>query len=283
MAEGLKITQRGTDISRAADYQTVLDSRWPLLEIILEKQIDVTLTPSGVDGYQVVKLLDHNNNSLPGFEFYQDTSVVDPAYATALNGYSLVYTKNSVYISSLYVGASSHTLQPYRLKGFLRLYRTDFNKQFKSDTITISPEKDTDDKVTGLKILDENKAGANMRRPDYDNYSLNTNAKAMSMHMMDNVLPDATTHFATVTHGLGYLPTFMAWQSYRINYNTNSDGTYTDDGATFQSPLKGQDAISELVAFSFANTATLSFRGVQSPLANRVAYVILKDPLVVAV
>lgn len=280
MATGLKITQRGTDLERAADYQTVLDSRWPIFEVLLEKQIDVTFTPTGVEGYDVRKLFDHDNNSVPAFEFYQDASVVDPAYNLSLNTYSLVYTKSSVYASSLFI--LGDTTQPYRLKGLLRLYRTNFNTPFKSDTITISPQLNTDGTDTGLKILDENKSGSNMRRPEYDNYTLNTDAKAMSIHMTDNLLPDATTHFVTVTHGLGYLPTFMAWQTFRINYTTNADGTYTDDGAVFQSSLKGQDSIGLLTAFSFANTATLSFRGVQSPLANRVAFVILKDPLVIA-
>lgn len=282
MAEGLKITQRGTDVQRAADYQTVLDSRWPLLEILLEKQIDITLTPTGIDGYHVVKLFDHNNNSLPGFEFYQDSSVVDPAYNIALNAYSLVFTKNSVYASSLFVAASGDTTQPYRLKGFLRLYKTNFNTPFKADTITISPEQNTSEVETGLKIIDESASSANMRKPDFNNYVLNTKAKAMSLHMMDTVLPDAATSFVNITHSLGYLPTFMAWQSYRINYTSNSDGTYTDDGAVFQSPLKGQDSIGLLAALSFANTTTLSFRGVQSILVNRVAFVILKDPLVIA-
>jgi hypothetical protein len=280
VSTGLKITQRGTSVERAADYQTVLDSRWPLLESFMEKQIDITITPLAVSGYHTVKLFDHDLGQLPGFDFYQDTSVVDAAWASSAGDYTLTITKNSVYAESLWVGGDATA--PYRLKGFIRLYMTNFSTLFKADTITISPEQHTDGAGTGLKILDENKAGANLRRPEYDNFSLNTNAKAMSIHMMDNVLPDAVTTFVTVNHDLGYLPTFMAWQTYKINYNSNSDGTYTDDGALYQSSLKGQDAIADLVAFSFANSITLSFRGVQSALTNRVAFVILKDPLVVA-
>lgn len=263
----LKITQRGTDIDRAPDYQTVLDSRWPLLEFH-EKQIDYTFYPTGVDGYHVIKLFDHNNNSVPGFDFYQDNSVVDPAYNTVFNTYGLIITKNSVYASSLFVAASLPTMQPYHLKGRLRLYKTNFDSHFKADTISIAPSQDVDQVKTGLKIIDENKPGANLRKPDYDNYSLNTDAKAMSIHMMDSILPDATTHLVNINHDLGYLPTFFAWQISTVN------------GGAYTTPLEGQDAISSVDALSFANTITLSFRGVQSILVNRLAFVILKDPLV---
>jgi hypothetical protein len=238
MATGLKITQRGTDLERAADYQTVLDSRWPLVEY-RDYFVD-RVVPSGGS----MAVYEHKLGYAPGWEFMVDTGFDDA---------SLGYTDKTTFYTSA-TGVSQH------IKGRLRLYLTDLAVNYKADTLTISPELDQGEEPIGIKIIDETEASANMRKPDFNYYTLNTNAKAMSIHMSGAQPVDGGTNFANVTHGLGYLPTFMAWQ-------TNS--TITE--------------ISQISTFSFANTATLSFRGVQSILTGSVAYLILKDPLVVAV
>ncbi len=261
----LKITQRGTDIERAADYQTVLDSRWPLLEIWQEKQIDVTFIPVAVNGtFDTQLLFSHDIGSLPGWEFYQDTSVVDAAYASALSDYGIVVTKDAVYAENFWV-TGDPTVR-YRLKGMLRLYLTDFTNTYKADTLTIAPEPTKHGDGSGLKIVEQNTVGASMRKSDYINFSLNTDAKAMSIHMMGSQAPDGTTHYVDLTHGLGYLPTFMAWQ---ISLGVSPT-------------LSTKQIITAVDVASFANTTTLSLRGVQSTLTNTVAYLILKDPLVIA-
>lgn len=238
MASGLKITQKGTDIERAADYQTVLDSRWPLIEYI-DFQVDTIVSAGGS-----LVVFNHNFGYPPGWEFYPQT------------GFSDLGTSGYIDKTSLYAtisGADQH------VKGRIRLYLTDFRANFKADTITISPANDIHEDNIGLKILDETENSVTMRSPDYNSYSLNTNAKALSIHMSGTQAVNSATFFADVNHDLGYLPTFMAWQL---------DSTSTQ--------------LSQIQAFSFANTATLSFRGVQSALIGSVCYLILKDPLVVA-
>ena len=237
MATGLKITQRGTDLERAADYQTVLDSRWPLIEFIDVIVDKVVTTGSNMLVYT------HNLGFAPGWEFMPEGS---------LGVADLAYTDKTAFYTNE-TGADQH------VKGRLRLYLTNFAVSYKADTITISPENDSHEQQTGLKILDETSSGATMRTPEYDAYTLNTGAKAMSIHMSGNQVVDTTTNFADLTHGLGYLPTFMAWQT---------DSTVS--------------RVSLVFASTFANTVTLSFRGVQALLTGNIAYIILKDPLVAA-
>jgi hypothetical protein len=235
---GLKITQKGTDVEQAADYQTVLDSRWPLVEFI-DYKIDATLPVGGS-----LLAFTHNLGYPPGWEFYPQTGFDDFGFS----GYA---DKTGIYASN--TGTNQH------LKGRLRLYLRDFRTNYKADTITISPALDSGEDQTGLKIVDNNENSVTMRSPDYDSYSLNTNAKAMSIHMSGTQAVDAITTFANINHDLGYLPTFIAWQ--------------LDPTAAF---------LSQIQAFSFASTTTLSFRGVQTALTGFVCYLILKDPLVVA-
>jgi len=230
---GLKIVQRGIDVSQAADYQTVLDSRWPLVQYI-DHLIDITLPSSST-----MIVYTHNLGYAPGWEFYPDGGDVSSGYTDQTN----FYTTDT--------GLSQH------IQGRLRLYLHDFHVPYKSDSITISPDTETHNQDTGMKIVDTNEGSGSMRSSDYNDFSLNTNAKALSLHMVGNQAINSTTGFADIVHSLGYLPTFMAWQS---------DSTAS--------------RISQINTFSFANTINLSFRGAQAVLTGYVAYLILKDPVV---
>ena len=57
---GVQISQQGIDVSRAADYQKVLDSNWKFLDIAVEKDVDATYNNTTLSPKLIVMQLSHS-------------------------------------------------------------------------------------------------------------------------------------------------------------------------------------------------------------------------------
>jgi hypothetical protein len=166
----------------------------------------------------------------------------------------------------------------------LRVYDTDFENPYVADSLDITPDVAASRSDYGAKISANNRTNRAVESKDMRDYSLNTEAKAMSIHMMGKARPDpANSYYAQIVHKLGYMPTFMVWRLGKWGYYMDSNEVYQPYGYQ-DSVMLGKDYIStDMPAFSFADTSDISFRGVQSIITDYVAYVILKDPLVIPI
>lgn len=269
---GLQISQEGIPINRAADYQKVLDDRWPFLDIVIERDIDVTKADwPAASGYWTVEVLRHDLGYLPAFKFREYTNLLSSTYSDKV----IIATKTSIYIRGLFILGDPTTA--IRIQGKLRVFACPVAEEFSAPINHYEPRPKKDAYDYGVKIL---KHGSRIRSKDASDFSLNTDAKALSIQQTGVVMPDVDGHLI-ITHNMGYPPTFMI--AYLERYSAWSSG--------YANPLPEQDCIHPLnnrteygstIAKSNVTTATLDLAGAQAALTRSHAYLIIKDPVEVA-
>lgn len=284
MTSGIQIAQQGVPIDDAADYQLVLDSRWPLLEIYIEKEIDVTLPvpPNSPDTsafamYYTYELLTHDLGFPPAWEFYVDPDVplsdpvtFDSVIIRVTN--KRVFVERLVFLDGSTGAPSSPSDTTFHVKGKVLIYKNNILNEYQSTAFTPEGRGIQERNRYGVKVLTEETAATAMSDDDYRNFALNTEAKAMGIHKTGlTVANAATSNIATIQHGLGYLPTFMIYQ-----YIADPDYGVLSGGIE-EPRLEGVRADTR------ATNTTLTFRGVQAALVGTYAYLIFKDPILESV
>ena len=274
---GIKIVQRGLDVDTAADYQTVLDTRYPVLEFT-DYTIDVNIPTPNTNGYHTIRLRDNEYGFVAGAEWYPDT--------TSVASYDILVTKRGFYATKLFIVGDPDPSG--RLRGRLRVYNANFDKPYKSNVVAFPPDQASKNTGIGFKALDISEPKSDIMSNKGIKFNLNTDFKAMSIHMIGAAYPEQTLAYINIVHSLGYLPTFLVWQVERDGYAWNyATQAYVASGAIYSRNLDDEYFITaEKVddvpfSYTFATTLNLSFRGVQSVLGNKIGYIILKDPLMV--
>lgn len=244
MSNGIVISQQGIDLKRAAEYQKVLDSRWRFLEI--EKEIVLT-----IDTNAIIRVVDHNLGYLPFFTtVYPDSSLSRHGLTRA--------TSRSVYIDTRF-----ETI-PFTI--CVRVFRVDVTSNYTAPVDFQIAAQESEKTPYGVKVLKRD-SGRGMDEKNKDFYSLNTRAKALSIHSHGSA--SASGGQITLQPALGYPPSYFL-----ASTTTVSSGEEA-----------GAPAVSEFDALNCvasANAATITFSGAQSALSGSYAYLILKDPAQVA-
>lgn len=241
---GVEIAQGGVDVTQAADYQKVLDSRWEFMEIAMEYQYNIA---PGNPGFPV-KLFDHNLGHLPAFTQTQPV-VFGVARAT------IVADDTSFYVFPDFVNTPV---------GFLRIYTCDITAEYQAPIETVSGSGFSVS-PDGIKILRQNTNDINSTNPS--DFSVSTNARPLSIHLHGIRAVNPSNSHLLFTHNVGYPPTYFVTP-------VGPFGTHLP-----QNTIKG---LTETFGFATANSYQIDIRGAQSGLAGNYAVMILKDPIEVA-
>lgn len=274
---GIVIAQQGVPIDRAADYQKVLDSDWKFLNINVEVPIDYsTGTISGANGYRVYKVYEHGLGYIPAWEFVPSTSSGGNADIFS-QGYKdmmryLVADDKAIYLVALYTGGVTSAVI---LKGFLRIFALNVMEEYAAPVGPIGPLQPLSSAMYGAKFADPNRGSAKITDEGIYAFSLDTQAKQISVHKHGTVVA-AGDGTLTINHGVGYPPTYMLAR-------VNQDDKW---GAFYGNPFgAGKETVGPMLPVAVrANTTVdnIVFTGQQSTIAGKFAYVILKDPAEVA-
>lgn len=262
---GIVIAQQGADVSRAPDYQKVLDSKFPLLEISDEVDISVNFN-TGTNGYMFKVIHEHNLGFIPAFEWFDKR-----ADAELTPSYEICADTKYVYVRTL----EFFTDQAGTAVGRLII----FNHNLQA-TITPTPSSSESQSQSksryGLKNLGD---GTNIASKSYRDFSINTEAKAMAIHQA-GVVKGISSVEPTIQHNLGYMPTYMVFDLQDKDSITPST-TAKNIAAVpigFQYGFVTNGSAPPLATYADKNN--IRFTGVQSVYIGQLAYIILKDPVV---
>lgn len=269
---GLQISQRGIPLDRAADYQKVIDDRWPFLDVAFDRDIDISKADWPVaTQWWTIELLRHDLGYIPAYTFRESTSLID-----SFGNTRVIATKTSVFLRGLFVSGDPTT--PIRIIGKLRVFALDITKEFKAPIrhYAVRPDKDPE---YGVKVLKPGNSRISAR--DMSKFSINTQSKALSVQQTGLVVPRVADGHLIINHDIGYPPTFMIAH---FEYASAWSSPYADPtpGENRIKPLDNRTEYGSILAKSRVTTTQLDLADAQSALYDSYGYVIIKDPIEVA-
>jgi len=270
---GVQISQQGIDVTKAADYQKVLDSNWKFLDILDEVDIDITIRPSGVpNGFIVTDLYKHNLGYITGYEF-RPSSLCSGA-GTDINSYTsfLRGDRNNIYCTFLYTGS-----QYIRLSGKLRVYNINIAEEYESPNTPVTSISRSPVSRYGAKFLDRNRGDSSIDDETMYPFTLNTRGKQLSIHKHGTATPvDQYSLVLNVTHNVGYPPSYMIAKMYN---KSDWSGIYT---YPYGNESETISVLTQTYYLAKTTATDIEFRGYQSAFGTKHAYIILKDPSEIA-
>lgn len=272
MTNGIIVTEQGTSVQKSADFQRVLDSRTPLLEIHEVVDLNTSITIPAFTGTKFFrKVYDHNLGYIPAFEWFAaDLRNLGTDYAF----WRIGLDETSVYVVD--DGSGGITLP---LVGKLVIYSRDLTTSFASSTTAATPSSSSKTEY-GMKNVEE---GKRIDSNEYSDFTIHTETKALSIHMSGTIKSDETNEYTPqVVHKLGYMPTYLLYDindkdSYFANTTGKNRIAYIV-GPQYKAFLNGYT----LPMRVYANINKITFYGVQAVYVGILGYIIFKDPLVVA-
>lgn len=245
--KGIEISQRGVSIDRASEWQKVVSSKWKYLKVLAEGKANVGSTG-------ITTIFTHNlGYYAPFLMFIQSISSngSDTGGWRLAPGGQLNATGASAFNT---LDSLQATGGPVTIYYVIFDYDLDAISRFSPG---IAQGQDTGGKNDfGMKAVLTTSSAKDMDSTDYRKFSIHTGAKNMAIHQADKVQPgpDLQVH---ITHGLGYLPSFLFYQKVVGIGQTNVQ------------------IVSNIVT---ADSVTLNIKGAQSPLSGDYYYIILKEP-----
>lgn len=165
---GVAVSQAGIPLRRAADYQRLLDDRWPYFDIALDIEIKATMDASTT---ATVKIAEHDLGYLPMFVFRDASGYVGTEVTR------IIATEKSVYAKMDALGSG-----PIELLGRLKVFAVDCSEGVNSEVTDITPYESSINTDYGVKILRNGSGNRRINSPELSNFSVNTDAKALAIH-----------------------------------------------------------------------------------------------------
>lgn len=270
---GFAVSQEGIPIDRAADYQRVLDDRWPYIDIVHEGEVVVDKKSWGPgDGWWIQELHTHDLGYIPAFTYrVMDVSGDDEFRDSSRK---IIATDRKIYALGFY--SDGDALAHLYERGWLRILNVDITREFRFNFSKASPRTRISEKRYGLKVVNPNKPTARINDTEMSGFSTNTNAKALAVQQTGLRTAASPDYQLVIEHNMGYPPTYFLAQYLTV---TDWVGIYPRplDGEAWCYPLN-----SEIIGKTSANTATLTVEGAQAQLEGTWAFIIAKDPAEVA-
>lgn len=261
---GVVIAQQGINVGRASDYQKVLDSRWKFMDIFEEVDIDISFPAwSGDTGIVTQKIYSHPIGKLCAFEFWPSSESILPQFVNTFPYNSLMADETGVFFQTIRQDLD----RAFRIKGKLRQFTLEILEDYAAPTEPIGAQSISVKNKNGAQFLDKSNYNTRIGDSGLTGYTMNTAGKQLSIHKHGLAKANVTL---TITHNVGYPPSFLLCRADVL------------EPAFFPSVLDNRRVLRPLRSNVFmgkSNESTITFRGVQSSLADiEYGYVILKDP-----
>lgn len=269
---GIIVTQAGAPVKGAADYQKTIDTRWTFLDILDEREVEISHADSGSTHYWTEKILDHNLGHVAAYTIRVlslDIGTLNPLFFTP----DIVSDSKSIYIRNLFVSGDPTT--PIKVKYFVRVFRNDISKEYQAPISIIVPGVQPSRTTSGVKVLKN--ASGGMRSNNVDDFSFDTQAKALAVQMTGVRTANAGNSFTvTVNHKLGYPPTAFAAKLEHAFEWTSSIANPLPTDLTY--PMAAA-----LGAHQTADSQNLVMKGGQGALQGDYCILITKEPAELAI
>ena len=272
---GIRISQAGIPVDKAADYQKTIDERWPVLEHQFMGILNIENISTDSEG-----VLNNAGGTIAHIPIYKHGLGYLPAFRFKQISYSGFDTfspiSQSLFADETYIWLivfKSPGAIRVNLKGWLAVVDRDCTKEFQADIDIVTSTQKSQPSQYGLKILNEN-IGQGIEEKNKGGYSVNTNAKSMliQQHGVRNVSASSVPAYnVVVDHRLGYPPTYYMARRYTHTGSAN--------------PSLGKtviEAIDNVIGLAKSNSITLTVAGAQAVLLGDYMFIVLKDPVDVA-
>lgn len=254
---GFVATQSGANVSKAADYQKLIDSNWNILSVL--KKFNGRY--SGPAEWNIIG--EHNLGYVPAFNFkiYNTKNMVD--WDTPL------FLADSKYIYC----TSGMDMTPWEFNYSINVFNINFSKEYKYKSTTIGNRDISKISKNGIKIINKD-SSRNMSSDELSDYSVNSKSKVLPIHMVgsiyQNELATGVGNGPRINHALGYNPSYFVARLYKQSEVPDFDLPGNEETLAF--PINKTD-------FKIrSNENYLWFGGAQSALVGTFGYVIFKDP-----
>jgi len=252
---GITASQEGIDLDNATDAQRAIDSRWRYMDILQEASLNLgTLTATA-------KIYEHKLGFVPAFDCYNLNLNIYMGGSVSPSGGDLpsIWADNqNVYVSNVHAIFGDPLV--FNSNVIIRIYNVPITEEYTAPIAESSLKSKSSASKYGVKILNPDKSGP-IDSNDLTKFSLNTRSKSLSIHKTGTqVANSATVWGLNINHGLNNPPIFMI-----ASCATDKSYVYPINPQTFDFFAKA-DIPSQL-----------SFRGVQSAMSGRYAYIIFKE------
>lgn len=273
MSSGLRISQAGIPISRAADYQKTMDDRWPALEHQFMGIIDIQNFSTASEG-----VLNNSGGTIANVPVYKHGLGYLPAFHVKQISYSGFDTFNSLLSDNMFADEQYIYLTVFKNPGpliinakfWLSVVDRDCSVEFQAPIDQTTSTFTTQPSEYGLKILN-NPSAQGMGEKNKAAYTYNTNAKSMLIQQHGIRTAGSPDFQLVIDHRLGYPPTY-----YAARRSTQTGAANPSLGKVTIAPMDN------IIGLGRSNSITLTIRGAQSALVGDFIFIVLKDPVDVA-
>lgn len=257
---GVAFSQQGIALDRAADYQKVLDSDWPLLTFSFIGTVRLKVNVELGAPWRIHTLHTHNLGFLPAYFLKIKTLSPSPANSSYIFG-----DEESISVMS-FPGFFAYTLE---VEAFLMVVDRNLSTAYTAENKQIHPGPAVGAQKYGVKII---KRGGSINRKPKTNFSLHTNAKSLGIHKAGTASTRlfGSSYRLVIDHNVGYPPTYLISQ-----LDPNGDLGNPNH------PLNNKIISRPLNAIGGATTstaATLTIERGAIGFVENYMYAILKDP-----
>lgn len=228
---GIQISQEGIPLERAADYQKVLDDKWPFIDIVIDRDITISKTDwPAVTAEWIYEIAEHNLGRTPPFTYRElGTNVINT------NQYKMLATKDKIYLVGRWYTGDPTT--PLNIRISLRVFSFDITEEKSYSGEHGTARVRTSARKYGAKVLSPKNVTTNFSSQEMSDYSLNSNAKALSLYKtgVQDINPWSRYNYASVsavntgTDTITFSGTNIPWTKtigQAINYLPGDYATY---------------------------------------------------------
>jgi hypothetical protein len=276
MSRGIRISQAGIPVSKAADYQKTMDERWPVLEHQFMGIIRIENYSTDTPG-----VLNNGTGTLAHIPIYKHSLGYLPAFRLRHISFSGFDAMGQTIAARTFADEQYIWLEVAKnpgaieisLAAWLAVIDRDCTPEYQAPIDIVTSVQKSNPSQYGLKILNE-PTPQGMREKNKSFYSYNTNAKSMLIQQHGIRTASASTlpaNSIVIDHRLGYPPTFYVAKR------------FLQEGVS--NPSAGKTVIRSLgtnIGLGKSNSITMTISGAQSILVGDYMFIILKDPVDVA-
>lgn len=273
MTNGLRVSQAGIDVNRAADYQKTMDERWPVVDHIFMGIVDIQALRTDSPG-----VLNNSFGTIAHIPVFRHGLGFLPAFRVKMISYSTSNISSTIRNSSFFADDQFIYIEMFKSSGvsitnfkfFLSVISRDCTLEYQAPIDIITARQQTRPSEYGLKVLQPG-GGFNIDDKNKSRFVFNTNGKSMQIQQtgMRSAGPTSVpTYTLSIDHRLGYPPTYYLAK------------VYTHSGSANPSASKRViEALGPGTGVATSDGVRMNVVGAQAALTGDFMFIILKDPV----